>query len=516
MPPLSLRARIVGSIALLSAIGLLAAGLAALLVERNRIVDDVVRGQHQEISEFREAAQEVDPATGEPFASPDRLIYVFMQRTIAGPNETHIGFTGDLTLTDTDAKDSLHQEDAFRIQIRSHTTATYGRYNSPTHGEILYAVLPIDQSDTLTHYVVAHYLDQEFTELDNTIRVYGIAALIAWLGLCLAAWMLASRILAPIEELRRTAEQISDTDLNRRITVTGADEVGAMGATFNRMLDRLQAALRAQRRMLDDAGHELRTPITVVRGHLELMDSTDTDDVESTRALAIDELDRMNLLVQDLMLLAKSQRPDFLTTEPVALHELVSDARDKASGLGERDWVLDPCDPVTAAVDPRRLTQALLQLASNALEVTGPGDLIAFGCARAGHRIQLWVRDSGPGVPPDEAERIFDRFQSGTGVSDGGTGLGLAIVRAIAEAHGGTATVTADRAAGGARFVIELPEDTGDRHGVHTVITEASGTEAPHTDAQRNDTRPRDRTGREATTEIPLAHQLFGAGEEQR
>lgn len=109
MPPLSLRARIVGSIALLSAIGLLAAGLAALLVERNRIVDDVVRGQHQEISEFREAAQEVDPATGEPFASPDRLIYVFMQRTIAGPNETHIGFTGDLTLTDTDAKDSLHR-----------------------------------------------------------------------------------------------------------------------------------------------------------------------------------------------------------------------------------------------------------------------------------------------------------------------------------------------------------------------------------------------------------------------
>lgn len=455
MPPLSLRARIVGSIALLSAIGLLAAGLAALLVERNRIVDDVVRGQHQEISEFREAAQEVDPATGEPFASPDRLIYVFMQRTIAGPNETHIGFTGDLTLTDTDAKDSLHQEDAFRIQIRSHTTATYGRYNSPTHGEILYAVLPIDQSDTLTHYVVAHYLDQEFTELDNTIRVYGIAALIAWLGLCLAAWMLASRILAPIEELRRTAEQISDTDLNRRITVTGADEVGAMGATFNRMLDRLQAALRAQRRMLDDAGHELRTPITVVRGHVELMDPTDPEDVSATRSLALSELDRMHRLTEDLVLLARSETPDLLRFGEVDVGDLTTTVLEHAQHLGDRDWSLDGTAQCAIRGDADRLTQAWLQLAANAAKFSEPDTRITLSSYEKGPWVCFAVSDQGRGVPAQDLARIFDRFTQ-VGASRGGSGLGLTIVQAIAKGHGGDVVVESLLGAG-STFTIRVP-----------------------------------------------------------
>lgn len=471
---LTLRRRIVGSIAVLSAIGLLAAGLAALVVERNRIVDGVGRSLAQEISEFRElAASGVDPDTGDSFSRPDRLITVSMERNIPDDNEVQIGYVtidGQAeNIFPQDVTGTLHRDPDFRAEVTASTVTAYGRYASPEDGDVLYAVLPIEHDGVLAHYAVAHYLDDELTELGDTVRVYGIAAVLAWLGLSMAAWMLARRILAPINELSETAAQISESDLNRRITVSGGDEVAAMGTTFNRMLDRLQTALGAQRRMLDDAGHELRTPITVVRGHLELMDSDDPADVESTRALAIDELDRMSHLVHDLTLLAKAQRPDFLTKEEVELHLLAEDARDKASGLGDRQWVLDPSEPLTVVTDPRRLTQAMLQLASNAYKVTGPGDVIAFGCSSSSHGVQLWVRDEGPGVPAEDRQRIWDRFESGTGASSGGSGLGLAIVQAIAEAHGGTASVTAATSAGGAKFIIELPHASADDG--HSAVT---------------------------------------------
>lgn len=493
---LTLRRRIVGSIALLSAIGLLAAGLAALLVERGRIIDGISDSLAQEIREFRELASGgLDPETGEPFDTADRLITVSMLRNVPDDNEAHIGFVTDANIAAA-GSGTLHNEPGFRAEVTRHQSAAYGRYHSPAHGEIMYAVLPIENVDELAHYVVAHYLNEEITGLDQTIRVYGIAALLAWLGLTLAAWLLARRITAPIEELRETAEKITETDLNRRIKVAGDDEVAAMGTTFNRMLDRLQAALSGQRRMLDDAGHELRTPITVVRGHLELMDPHDPADVEATRDLAIDELDRMNLLVQDLTLLAKAQRPDFLTREQVALHRLVEEVREKASGFGERQWLLDPSEPITVFADPRRLTQAMLQLASNAYKVTEPGDVIAFGCSSTSECAQLWVRDSGPGVPASDRQRIFSRFQSGTSVSTGGAGLGLAIVAAIAQAHEGGAYVTPATSDGGAKFVIELPRGRGEETGTHTIITEPVP-KIPGTDPA-NDSRPRGRLRREA------------------
>ena len=509
---LTLRRRIVGSIALLSAIGLLLAGLAAILVERNRIVDNVGLSLQQEMGEFRELATNgIDPDSGTAFDDAARLIEVSMQRNVPDANETHIGFTPRANIGDGGGR--LHLDPEFRSLATENQTTAYARYQSPEHGDILYAVLPIEKSGEMSHYVVAHYLDDAFAGLQDTIKVYGVAALLAWLGLCLAAWMLARHILAPIEDLSRTAASISETDLNQRITVTGGDEVSRMGATFNLMLDRLQAALGSQRRMLDDAGHELRTPITVIRGHLELMDSADPADVDSTRDLAIDELDRMNLLVQDLLLLAKSQRPDFLTREPVELHVLIDQARHKASALGERTWLLDPSEPLSVFADPRRLTQALLQLASNAFKVTEPGDVIAFGCSSSPRGVQLWVRDSGPGVPEADRARIFDRFQAGTGVTTGGTGLGLPIVRAIAEAHGGTATVTDGAPGGGAKFILEIPRVNDPGTGAHTVITDVHPALAEDTGLK--DTRPRTRERREHSGEHSLEDYLLGPREEK-
>jgi signal transduction histidine kinase len=247
--------------------------------------------------------------------------------------------------------------------------------------------------------------------------------------------------------------------LSRRIEVTGTDDVYALAATFNAMLDRLEAAFTAQRSFLDDAGHELRTPITVVRGNIELLDSTDARDVEEVRALVLDELDRMARLVDELTLLAKAQRPDFVRVGPVDLSSFTDDLMLLLQPLGARGWVLESraADVITA--DRQRLTQAVLQLAKNAVGATSEGDVIAVGTSvdRIRREVRVWVRDTGSGVPPEDRTRIFERFARG-GTADlvEGSGLGLAIVAAIAEGHGGT--VELDSTVGcGSTFTLLLP-----------------------------------------------------------
>jgi two-component system OmpR family sensor kinase len=458
-PSLSVRTRLIGSVAVLSAVGFVGAGAAALLVERQRIEARVEQSLAREIGEFTELARSgVDPRTGEPFADAESLVTLSMQRNIPDEHETHLGYLADLTIVPVDGGGTLHREAGFRAVATRAVVPAYGDYESAAQGRVVYAVMPFSKAGQQSHFVTAYFVDRELDELGDAIRSYAVAAAFAWAGLVLAAWALARRILRPIEELRSTAATITETDVSRRIEVTGGDEVADLGRTVNGMLDRLEDALDSQRRMLDDAGHELRTPITVIRGHLELMDEDDAADVRGTRDLSIDELDRMALLVEDLLVLARARRPDFLRRREVDVAEVVRSTFDKAQALAARTWVLDPLSPARARVDPERLTQALLQLASNAVAVTGEADTIGIGCAPGPGGVQLWVRDTGPGVAPADRHRIFERFHSGARVPGGtGTGLGLAIVTAIARAHGGAARVTSAGSGGGALFILEVP-----------------------------------------------------------
>jgi signal transduction histidine kinase len=194
-----------------------------------------------------------------------------------------------------------------------------------------------------------------------------------------------------------------------------------------------------------------------VRGHLELMDPADTEDVSETRALTLDELDRMQRLVDDLVLLAKAQRPDFVRPVRVELDRLTDEVLDKARPLGQREWRVDGRATCAVELDVQRITQAWLQLITNAVQFTEPGQTVAVGSAMDGACVQLWVRDTGPGIPAADTDRIFERFaRVETGRGEDGSGLGLAIVRAIAEAHGGTVRVESTPG-DGATFVIELP-----------------------------------------------------------
>jgi signal transduction histidine kinase len=186
----------------------------------------------------------------------------------------------------------------------------------------------------------------------------------------------------------------------------------------------------------------------------------DPEDRRETMALVSDELDRMARIVDDLLLLAKSEQPDFLRPEPVELADFTTELLVKSQALGDRAWRLDACGEGTVRADPQRLTQAALNLARNAVEHSVAGAEIGLGSRWVDSDLHLWVRDTGTGIGAADQERIFDRFARGRyGRRSEGAGLGLAIVRSIAAAHGGR--VQLDSTLGqGATFTIVLPGST--------------------------------------------------------
>jgi two-component system OmpR family sensor kinase len=353
--------------------------------------------------------------------------------------------------------------------IRASTEPTSGTWDTSV-GQARYATLPVSipgQRPTGT-LVVVEFRDQLQGQVDHIIRILLGAAAVSLLLAGVAGWAVAGRVLAPVRAMRRTAQHITGTDLSGRIDVAGNDDVAALARTFNSMLDRLQAAFVGQRQFLDDAGHELRTPITVIRGHLEVM-GDDPADREVTVALALDELSRMSRIVDDLILLAKAEQADFLALGDVELGDLAVGVLAKAQALADRRWILDQFTDQVVRGDHQRLTQALMQLAANAARHTTPDDTIGIGTSvdtsddtsgGAGNtgRVLLWVRDTGEGIDPVDHERIFDRFTRGTNQrrSTEGAGLGLAIVTRIAAAHGGHVRLDSTPGAG-ATFTLDLP-----------------------------------------------------------
>jgi two-component system OmpR family sensor kinase len=503
----SARTRVLGWMLLL--VG--ASVLASVLFARQLLLADVDQQLNEELtheaSKFRAfAASDLDPTTGRRYTSVDELMARYLERNLPEAGETFF------TLVDGQpSRRSRGQPNArldtdrrFIAHIRSATTPTSGTWNTSA-GAARYATLPISipghqQSGTL---VIVEFRAQLQGQTDHMIRILLGAAAVSLLLAGVAGWAVAGRVLAPVRAMRRTAERITETDLSGRIEVAGNDDVAGLARTFNSMLDRLQTAFTGQRQFLDDAGHELRTPITVIRGHLEVM-SDDPDDRAATVAIVLDELNRMTRIVDDLILLAKAERSDFLTTGDVDLGDLAIDVLAKAQTLGDRHWTLDEFADRVVHADRHRLTQALMQLASNAVRHTTATDTIAIGTAvwrtrtpatttnrertpevddrtgRTGRtmdsseRILLWVRDTGEGIDPADHDRIFDRFTRGTNQrrSTESAGLGLAIVTRITTAHGGTVRLESTPGRG-ATFTLDLPLAT---------IEEAAGDSAPPLD----------------------------------
>ncbi|MBA0050279.1 HAMP domain-containing protein [Streptomyces sp. AJS327] len=438
----------------------------------------VTRLLAQETGEFANFVKRgQDPETGGPFTTARRLLRVFLERQYSDPDEELLGVVGEDSVI-RQRRDLPTQLPLYRDKpaLRSITgdSERSGTLHRP-EGEIRWAKVDVkpggDRSERGT-FVVAFHADREQARVGEVFRVLLAISGVALLLTCVIGWGVAGRILAPVRLVRTTAAQLTEQDLTRRIPVHGHDDVSALAETFNSMLDRLERAFAAQRQFVDDAGHELRTPITIVRGHLELMDQSASGvrEREETVRVVTDELDRMSRIVEDLLMLAKVERPDFVTPEPVELAELTADVFVKVRALdtgdspgeGPRPWELDQVAEGTVSLDPQRVTQAMVQLAQNAVQHTPPRTAVRIGSRRsAAGEVELYVADNGPGVREEDAERVFERFRRGSarrGARGSGAGLGLAIVRAIAEGHpGGRVDLRRTTDDGGATFVLVLP-----------------------------------------------------------
>ncbi|HEX5800388.1 MAG TPA: HAMP domain-containing sensor histidine kinase [Gaiellaceae bacterium] len=457
----SIRVRILVGFVGMLALATIGSVLVAREVITSRLDERIDRDLAQEASELRRLAAGVDPATGEPFGDDVRRIFrvFFAQNT---PSR------GEAVLTFVDGEPFLRSRQVvgYRLdqdpQLVEHwgslTQSERGEVDTPA-GPVDFLAVPLhDDGRVLGVFVVSFFRELEANVVDDaTIATAGVGLAVLLIG-SLLAWRVAESVLRPVRTVTQTARSITDTDFSRRIDVQGNDEVAELAAAFNATLDRLESAFVTQRRFLNDAGHELKTPLTIVTGHLELL-GEEPAEREATLALVLDELDRMSRIVNDLLLLAKAEAPDFLHLETVDVGVLTDEVQTKAAALAPRRWTVDARGRGLVVADRQRLTQALMQLAENAAKQTEEDDEIAVGSQVEDGEARFWVRDEGPGIPRDDQARVFTRFSRGAGSHRGeGSGLGLSIVQAIAQAHHGRVEL-ASREGAGATFTLVLPVD---------------------------------------------------------
>lgn len=457
---LGVRARVVASFVVLL---LVAEGVSLLVLARvgtSRIDEQVAAGLANASDDLRVRLSSVQDTLGTP--GGPTLTEVFEEHLRARPARSDQAF---LTFVDGQA----HAASAGSpVQLRELEVASrWARLESSAAGEtdtaagpLRWLAVPVRGDDeVLGVFVATSFIADQQEALRSTVMTVGVVTTLVLIGAGLLAWSAAGRALAPVRELATTARSVSSgDDLDARLEVKGTDEVGELTQSFNQMLDNLQKAFDSQRRFLDGAAHELRAPITVVRGHLELLDD-DPVQREADIALVLEEVDRMDRLVEELRLLARSERPDFLSLEPTEVGELVSSIGRKAAAMGDRRWSVVGDVEATTDADPQRLTQALMALIHNAVQVTSPDDEIEVGAEVRSEGVVLWVRDTGPGIEPDDLTTLFDREGRSVRRRPGGTGLGLPIVAAVARAHQGT--VTASSTVGvGTTIQMTLPRRT--------------------------------------------------------
>jgi two-component system OmpR family sensor kinase len=455
----SVRLRLVGWFIVVLAIATIASVLVVRQILLQRLDARIDAELVQEIREVERLVGGNDPETGLPFGDDvDRIFEVALLRNVPARYETILTFVDGELAGQSSGDAGPRLEDLPSEGWRDTEQTLRGRFSTDVGQEVEYLAVPfvVDGSPSGV-FVIAVDRDLQSEDTDAAAlaaAAVGLAMLV--IGSLLAVRM-ADRILAPVRAVSRTAQSISESDLSGRIDVQGYDEISELAGTFNDMLDRLDAAFATQRRFIDDAGHELRTPITVIQGHLDTL-GEDPEERARTLALLDDELARVRRMIDDLITLARADRPDFVKLGPVDLGDLTRTLLDKARGLGARDWRLDAVADEPIWADEQRLTQAVLQLVENAVRHTTRHDLVAIGSAVSGGEVHLSVRDSGPGVPAEDQAKVFERFvrgRSGRQRAEG-SGLGLSIVSAIAQAHGGRVQLETPPG-GGATFTIIIP-----------------------------------------------------------
>jgi two-component system OmpR family sensor kinase len=482
----TLRARLIAGLLVLAALGLLVAGVITYR-EQKRFLYSRLDGQV--------AAAAHDPALADPSSTSGGTSIVppgtYVQ--LQDPSSGFVYYRSTLypgiaapTLPDavTINKFFTTGSPQFRVYEAHGLTREWGPV-------IVIAAIPLhDVNDTL------HRLF--FVEM--------IVALGVLLALAFLTWLVVELGLKPLRNMEETAGAIAAGDLSQRVEIVDEHtEVGRLGLALNEMLHQIETAFdeRAEseerlRRFVADASHELRTPLTSIRGYAELFRRGAADrpeDLKKTMRRIEEEAARMGVMVDDLLLLARLDQGRPLEREPVDLTRLASDAVDDARAIAPNRAVdFSPNGPVVVQGDDARLRQVLGNLLQNAYRHTPPDTPVHVRVEETGNEAIIEVRDEGPGIPPDIAAHVFERFYRSDpsrvrGKDGGGAGLGLAIVAAIAEAHGGRAEV--DTAPGrGATFRVRLPRTipaTPPPPDENIVVTHPSAPDTPIAELEHTD-----------------------------
>lgn len=449
-----------------------AIGLVTLIVTVNSTLHaDAAReaNRHvtQELEEFQQFAQTgVDPQTAQPFTSFQRLVEVFLSRQEAGRSEVLLGIDPGGNAIGMIAGSRVPPPEVHDLRAETELLSRLaeepsGVAETPA-GELRWGAVRVTTESGADdgYLIVGDYVQTRYGEVAHVTVVVTWISLGVLLLTGIIGWIVAGRILHPIRRMRRAASRITQADLSRRIPVHGQDELAQLAATFNQLLDRVESAFQHEQQFVDEAARKLRTPIASARSRLQEAEASAPGHPSLLRVRA--ELDQLDAIVADLISLAKAERPDFLRIEePADIGWLTRAIAREAQRIADRRWVLTACAEGHAQLDAERIGQAVLELAENAVHHTAPGDEIRMASEIVQEdgqpAVRFSVTDNGPGVAPEDAELIFERFGRGSEEHPhSGAGLGLAIVRAIADGHDGWVSV--DSVPGrGAMFAITVP-----------------------------------------------------------
>ena len=341
--------------------------------------------------------------------------------------------------------------------------ATQGtRHSDSLDEDLLFTAVPVVTAGRPSGAVrVTQSVDAVQREVrDDVLALVGVglAALLLGLGV---AWLLAGSLVRPLRSLAATAGRVADGNLEARAELTGSSEQREVASAFNEMTARLGRTLSAQREFVANASHQLRTPLTGLRLRLEAAAlKSDDPDVRRQVEAAEVEVERLARLLSELLTLARE--PDGGEGEPLALADVVAEARERWEAPAERSGhsleVLEGHSAATVRASRGDLAAVLDNLVENALNYSPPGTAVTLEWRQEDGSCLLVVSDRGPGIQPAEAERLFERFYRGSreGTKAPGTGLGLSVVEALARRWGGQVTI-ANRPDGGARAEVRLP-----------------------------------------------------------
>jgi two-component system, OmpR family, sensor histidine kinase MprB len=436
-------------------IAILAASVVCYLVVRNQLrgqIDDSLNAQMQAVE--RQGGEALGPLPGIPASAGGPVPYA----QVAGAEGQYRNLTGHLALPVTSADR--------RIAAEGRGVSWSDAQVGSSHLRVL--AFPAFYNGNPVALQIARPLNSTDNILSSLRLILGLVLLGGVLVAGTLGRIASRRVLKPLKEVERTAQHIAETDdLSERIHVLADDEVGRLASRFNQMLDRLQGSrnaldesVRAQRQLVADASHELRTPVTSLRTNIEILLQTDELDPKERHAMltdVVEQSEELASLVNDLIELARGDEPG-AETDDVRLdwvaEESLARARRNAPGL----QFVATIEPALLDGIPERLGRAINNLLDNASRHSPAGGTVELHAGPAG----ISVRDHGAGVDEADLPYLFDRFYRGSN-SRGrqGSGLGLAIVRQVTEQHGGTAAV-ANAPDGGAVFTLTLPASSPD------------------------------------------------------